>query len=263
MESPYIDIKTHLQGLVDGICERYGFPDYEVTLERKLNATTDRKIVVSQLAGAVGELSVTIPYQFDVYANEPEEAMMLLSVLARENSMQTFTSTVEDSDGNAQFYVCVGSYNTPVITDKDVQIGANRGCRITQYVSFDCFPNVRGVTSVKYKGAEVPFVSVTPSFVAELNANNQNGKSLMKSVSTGASASVAIQFVPRDDSFTYDLDALWLGTRDKNLPFTLSFKFGNSGEVTRRFVCSTYTTTTTKGRIPTGNVNFVLYDEGD
>lgn len=259
----YFDAVSYFQAKLNELCVAMGYEQYNVSAERKLDAKNAREVVVSALSGPVGASTATITYEVSIYANDPTEAMSLLTELARTESGRVFSSDAETPDGDTITYQCIASFMTPTIMERDVEIGPNHGVRVVQYASFGILANVMDVSEVTYKGENVEFAQATLSFVAQLSANNKSGQNLMKSTSTGAAISLSLTIPSQTSPLSLDIVRVMVGQQGKNVPFAISFKVGGDNGVyaQKSFILSTATLNSVRGSVPSLQVTFAEYDE--
>lgn len=258
----YFNAVQHFQNKLDAICDALGIDHYNVSAERKLDAVNAREVVIAAMAGPVGVTTATVTYEIGAYTNAPDEVMALLSELARTESGKVFTSESETMDGEVVTYNIIGSYMTPTVMDRDVEIGPNHGVRIVQFASFGVLPNLIDISSIKYKGQDVEFAQATVNYVAEVSSNNKSGQSLMKSTASGAAMSVSITLPPQRNVLTTDVLSVMVGLKDKNTPFSLDITFGtdNPTAATKQFIINGATFNTVRGAVPSLQVSFMEYD---
>lgn len=259
----YFDAQAYFQAKLDAICAAMGIEPYKVSLERKLDAVNARVAVISALSGPVGAATATITYEIGVYTNEPEEVMSMLTELARSESGKVFSSESEGADGETKTYQCIGSYMTPTIMDRDIEIGPNHGVRVVQYASFGILADVLDIESVTYKGESIEFAQATLSFVSSLSANNKSGENLMKNTSTGAAISLSLTFPSQRSALALDLLSAMVGVRGKNEPFAIMFSVGGQNGISaeKKFIVSSATLNSVRGSVPSLQASFSEYDE--
>jgi len=258
----YFDAAAYFQAKLDAICAAMEIESYSVSNERKLDAVNARVIVVSAMAGDVGTISANITYEISAYTNNPEEVLAVLTQLAKTETGKTFVSESEDPDGNVTIYNVVGSYMSPTIMERDLEIGPNHGVRVVQYVRFGILTDLLDVKSVAYKGETVEFAQATVNYVAELNSNNKSGQSLMKSTASGAAFSFSLTMAPQKTALAQDVMGVVLGSKDKNASFSLTITLGDTNPITftGAFIVSGATFNSVRGAIPSLQVSFSQYD---
>ncbi len=262
MSYAYFDVVAHIQHYIDDICGDLNIPSYNVTSERKLDAYKDREIVVSSMAGQVGETTATIPYQLSLFANDPDEGILILTELAKRRANIAFESESEDENGNTVSYSIIGKYMTPTVMEADVEMLANYTCRIVQFVNFDVLINSLHISSVKYNSMPILFAQATSNFVSQMATNNKSGVSLMKNVATGAAVSITLTVPLQRTAFCVEVIKAMHGARDKNSAFSLEIGYGNQNDLiySGNFVIQSATVNTVKGNITSLQVSFVEYD---
>lgn len=258
----YFDAVEYFQSKLDAICDALEIDHYNVSAERKLDAVNAREVVIAAMAGPVGVTTATVTYEISAYTNNPDEVMAMLNELARAESGKVFTSEVETIGGDTVTYNIIGSYMTPTVMDRDVEIGPNHGTRIVQFASFGILPDLMDISSISYKGEAVDFAQATVNYVAELSSNNKSGQSLMKSTASGAAMSISITLPPQRNTLTTDVLSVLAGTKDKNAPFSFSVVFGTDNPITisKQFIINGSTFNSMRGSIPSLQVSFAEYD---
>lgn len=255
-EYQYFDPIEYFQPRVDAICSAMGCKPYRVTPERSLKPSA-HEIVVSAMAGPTSRNTATVVYEVNVYCEKPNEAMSLLTELARTQTEKVFQSSVEGSDGEMAFYDIVTAYNLPTIIDKNIEMGSGHWCRVVQYVTFSVVADLLSVKSVKYNGQEIEFKQAVVSYAAETRPYPQSGQNLMKATPTGAAFTLSLILVPQNEPFSVAVKRVMYGLDAKGTSFPLEIKENDNIKVTKNFMLTGGTSTTTKGALPALQLSFM------
>lgn len=258
----YFDPIAYFQPRISAICSRANYDEYKVVAERNLaSKDPSHEVVLAAMAGPTSRNTATVIYEVNVYTKDPNEAMSLLTELARANTERMFDSAVEDSDGNTNFYDIAPLYNTPTVLERNMKAGTDILCRVVQYVTFSVVANLLSVKSVKYLNEEVDFKSATISYSAETRPYPQSGQNLMKATPTGAAFTLSILMVPTNTPLVVLATKIMLGLEQKGTDIPLTITVGRDITVTKTFMLIGGTDPTVRGTLPSMQLSFMEKEE--
>ena len=251
----YIDFKTYLQNKLDNI--QSGF---KVTNERKLKSNfIDKEVVITALAGTPRDDSFVAPYQLTITTLDPENVIDVFTKLAKENNDKSFENIIQD--GNvAKVYSIVPIFQTPVVMDPDLEIGANHYSRLIAFVSMTVWYDVANVKSIKIDGNEINFLNGTFGYTAELVSNRISGQKLNKSTKKSATSMLTFQIVNRDCQFTRDLFNIMTGVSNNN-GFSVEIELTNGMKATLPMIVGTTSLSFARSMLSSNNITLYIKDD--
>lgn len=259
--SQFVDFKQWLKSNLNAIEPQR----YEVTNERQINSDLDKvDVVVSALAGTPYTDGANIPYQIEVFTTDVDQEMENFSKLAKTTSRVGFNQIINEGTSEApnwrQIRV-IPFLNTPVVMDKDIEIGSNHYARIVVFASTLIFYEINDIETLKIDNDTIETLSSAFSYVAELIPNRISGQELTKSKKKAAATSITFTAISRSCNFMDALNDIAMGNRKGNIPFTVKITLTSKKSYTLKMIVSNYSLATQRTQMPTVNVTMFVYDE--
>lgn len=259
--SQFVDFKQWLKSNLDAIDPQR----YEVSNERQINSDLDKvDVVVSALSGTPYTDGANIPYQIEIFTTDVDKEMENFNKLAKTTSRVGFNQIINEGTAEQPSYRqirVIPFLNTPVVMDKDIEIGSSHYARIVVFASTLIFYDINDIETLKIDNDTIEILSSAFNYVAELIPNRISGQELTKSKKKAASTSITFTAISRSCAFMDALNEIAVGNRKGNLPFTVKMTLTNKKEYTLQMIVSNYSLASQRTQIPTVNVTMFLYDD--
>ena len=235
---------------------------YVVSKERNVDADYNKhQVIVSALSGAIYEESSTIPYQIDIVTNDLESVMIDFTTLAKNNNNKPFTYIDKTKVENEFKSVTITPFfNTPVVMEKDIEIGSDKYARIVVFATVNEVTQVSNIKSLKINGEKIDFLTASLIYTAELNTNRISGQNMNVSKKKASSCSVSVSMIHKASVFTNKLFSIATGSVDGNTSFSVEVELDNGIKATLIMILGSYTFSNERTKLPTINFGMFLYD---
>lgn len=237
---------------------------FTVSSERALDSNFfENEVVACQLSGSVYDESANIPYQIDITTSDINNAMDVFTTLAKSENNKPFTSIInEGSEDNPNYksYTVIPYFQTPVVMDKDLELGANHFSRIVVFVNLVILFQVSNVSEITIDGESIAFLEGTFGYIAELVSNRVSGQELNVSKKKASSTNLSFRIVNKDTAFTRKLFNIATGVLKGNTKFSVVFKLTNGQQANLNMVVGTSTLSFARQQLASYNVGLFLYD---
>lgn len=258
-QQQFLDFVKYLQTKLDAIQE-----GFSVSSERRIDSNfMEKEVVVSALSGNIFDESATIPYQIDITTSDIDNVNNVFTILARNENNRPFTNIVNEGTEEVpdmKRYEVTPYFNTPVVMEKDIEIGSDHYARVTVFVSLVILFNTTNVSSIEIDGEEIKFLDGTFNYVAELNSNRVSGEQLNKSKKRTSSISLAFRFVNRDNNFSRKLFRIAVGTLPGNTNFEVKVTLTNGLSATLEMIVGSSSLAFARQQLASYNISMYLYD---
>lgn len=252
------DIVKYLQEKLDAIA-----PDvYSVSNER--NVATDYsqiEVVVSALSGDIYKESSNIPYQIEIVTADIDRVMIDFTTLAKNNNNVSYTEIIALDEDDYQSSTITPFFNSPVVIEKDIEIGSNRYARIVVFAQITEKFNVNNIKSLTIDGEAVDFLTGSFTYNAELNPSRVSGVELSKSKKKVASCSITIGMINAATVFTNKAFRVATGVLPGNTAFNVVVTLDNNLSATLKMLIGSYTLASERTKLPSINVGLFVYDD--
>lgn len=255
----FVDFITWLQTKLNAL--QAGF---KVSSERALDSDFfENEVVASQLAGSVYDESANIPYQIDITTSDIDNAMGVFTTLAKNENNKSFVSIINEGtedDPDFKNYTVIPYFQTPVVMDKDLEIGSNHYSRIVVFVNLVILFQVSNVSEITIDSESIGFLEGTFGYTAELVSNRVSGQELNVSKKKASSTSLSFRIINKDTAFTRKLFNIAIGVLPGNTSFSVKLKLTNGQEANLNMVVGTSTLSFARQQLASYNVGLFLYD---
>ena len=253
----FVDLVKYLQDKLYAIAEGL----YICSSERNIDANYDKnQVVVSALSGNVYEESATIPYQIDIITNDIESVMIDFTTLARDNNNVPFNVVVQEGE-NYQSYTIKPFFNTPVVMDKEIQMGSDKYARIVVFATINAIYNVNDIKSIVIDGEEIKFQNASIGYTTELKSNRVSGDELNRSKKHVASTALTLTVVNKSSVFFNKLFKINFGQLKGNTSFNVEIEMINGLKGSFKMVYGTGILSSVRGQLPSNQVSLYIYDD--
>lgn len=256
----FVDFKKWLQTKLDAI--QAGFV---VSDERNLNAEdfVDKQVVISQLAGSVYDESANIPYQIDITIKDIDNAMNVFTSLAKAENNKPFRSIVNEGTEESpeiKNYSVIPYFQTPVVMDKDLELGSDHYARIVVFVNLVILFEISNVEKIKIDNEDIPFLNGTLAYTAELMSNRVSGEALNKSKKKASSTCLAFKMINKDCAFSQKLFKIATGALRGNTGFAVEVTLTNGQKANLNMIVGSSTLSFARQQLASYDVGLYLYD---
>lgn len=253
-----VDLVKYLQEKLNAIAPNL----YEVSSERNINAKYEKnEVVISALSGPIYKDSSNIPYQIDIVTKDISSVMIDFTTLAKQENEQSFTEITQTGESNYQSSTITPVFNSPVVVEKDIQIGSNRYARIVVFAVINEVSNVNNIKELKIDGETIEKLSSNLIYTTEAVSNRVSGEKLNRSKKKAASCSVTFSMINKASVFANKAFKIFSGVLDGNTKFEVKVVMDNGLETTLPMFINTYTFNDERAKLPSVNVGMLLYDD--
>lgn len=238
-------------------------PDaYNVSSERNLKSNFEKhEVVVSQLSGDVYSKSSNLPYQIDITTSDPLEVQGDFFVLARTCNNVPFTKIIQGGEENFKSVTYSIVFNTPVVMDKSVDIGANHYARLVAFASANEMNGVNQVKKLEIDGETIDKLNSTYNYVTEPNSTRVSGQELTKSKKKASSSTIVFTSINNATVFLNKAFKISAGQLPGNTKFTVNFELYNGLKAELPMYVNSYQLVDERGKLPSVNIGLALYDD--
>lgn len=253
MSERIFDLKTHLQQKLDS-----EYPNrFKVSNERSMDTKFEGEVIVSQLVGNANSKNGNFTFQLDITTKEIDEVMSIFEKFAKENSQIPFDDVVKNG-GETFINTITPTYSTPVVMEKDIQVGSNHYARIVVFVNAFILFNSSSVKKIEIDGEIIDFDSGTLTWQASAIANQRTSRSNSKSFAESSAVSLTFMMKSQLGQFANKLQSLRKGTLDRNAQkFIVKITLTNEEIEEYTMIVSNQAFSFGKSAIPTINVGMV------
>lgn len=250
-----VDLKTYLQIELDLI--QTGFL---VVNERNLQSDFEKDVVISQLVGNSNKYNASISYQLDIYTSDIDNVMEVFEKFSKSHSQTTFEQTMSDSSGT-HINTITQNWTTPVVLDKDVEIGANHYSHIAVYGSLYVLFDSSNVKKITIDGEEIDFESGTIAWQNNALSNRVSGRSNNKNFSESSATSLAFLMKSQNGQFVERLSQLRTGVRSRSSYFNVVVELTNGTSETYKMLVQRQVLAYGKASVPNYEVAMCEYED--
>lgn len=262
----FLDFKKWLQDNLDALV-----PDYfKVSNERSIDAGDfEGEVVISALSGIPYEDSANIPYQIDVFTADSDKVMNILNTLCKTVSNVPFTQVIQTGkqmNDNQEVPVYANHritpyLNTPVIMDKNVEVGSNVFNRIVIFASMLVFYDVNDITSLIIDGETINTLDSALAYTAEMQSNRISGQEMNKSKKKASTVGITFTSINKGGVFGNKVFRIATGQLSGNTAFNVQVTLTNGLTATLKMIVGSSSLGHSRGKLPSLNVSMYLYDD--
>lgn len=252
----YVDFKRYLQDLLNQI--QSGF---KVTNERKIKANfIDKEVVITALAGTPRDDSFTAPYQITITTLDPQNVIDVFTKIAKENNDKSFDNIITDGK-ETRIYSIVPVFQTPVVMDADIEVGANHYARLVTFANLTIWYDVSNVKKITIDDEEIKFLNGSFGYTAELVSNRISGDKLNRSTKKSATSMLNFTMVNRDSTFTRTLFNIMTGSEDGKRGFEVKIEMTNGLQATLTMILGTNALSFARSMLSSNNITLYVKDD--
>lgn len=254
-----MDLVKYLQDKLDALSPG----SYLVSKERNIDANYDEKhqVVVSALSGSIYREAGSIPYQIDVITNDIDKVMVDFTTLARNNNNVSYTQVIQSGTGTYESTTIIPFFNTPVVMEKEIEIGSNKYARIVVFASINEQENVNNIKNLKVDDEEMELLTGTLAYVVEADPVRVSGQEMTRSKKRTSSCSISFSVINKSSVFLNKAFLISTGQLPGNTKFTVKFTLQNEQTATLTMMIGSYTFSNERAKLPSVNVGMFLYDD--
>lgn len=252
-----MDLVSYLQNKLDTI--RSGA--YIVSKER--NVKTDyskHEVVVSALSGNIYKEAASIPYQIDIITKDIDQVMVDFATLAKNNNNVSYSQVAPTVNGTFESTTIIPFFNTPVVMEKEIEIGSNKYARIVVFATISEQENVNNIKAITVDSEELELLNGTLAYVVEADPVRVSGQEMTKSKKRTSSCSVTFSVINKSSVFLNKAFQIATGQVPGNTAFSVKVKLENGLEVTLTMMIGSYTLSNERTKLPSVNIGMFLYD---
>ena len=236
---------------------------YEVSKERNIDADYSKhQVVVSALSGNLYKEAGTIPYQIEIITNDIDKVQADFITIAKNNNRVPVTQVLEVGENSFKSVTMIPVFNTPVVMDKELEMGSDKYARIIVWATVNEQENVNNIKELKIDGEEQELLTGTFAYVVEANPTRKSGDILSKSKKRTASSQITFSTISKSNVFLNKGFKIATGTLSGNTSFNVSIVLDNGLSATLKMFINSYTFNSEVAKLPLINVGLLIYDDG-
>ena len=252
-----MDLVKYLQEKLDAMSP--GF--YVVSKERNVDADYNlAQVVVSALSGNIYKESASIPYQIEIITNNIDKVFADFIVLAKDNNGKSHTQVTSNKNEEFASETMIPYFNSPVVVDKELEIGSDKYARIVVFASVSEQENVNDIKKLVIDNEEIELLTSTCAYVTEADPIRISGQELTPSKKRTASSSITFSTINKSSVFLNKAFKIFCGQLSGNTPFEVKATLQNGLQATFTMFIGSYTLPTERGKLPAVNIGLFLYD---
>ena len=254
-----MDLVQYLQNKLDTLSPGA----YEVSKERNIDADYSKhQVVVSALSGNLYKDAGTIPYQIEIITSDIDKVQADFLTIAKNNNSIPVTQVIQTGESSYQSVTMIPFFNTPVVMDKELELGSDKYARIVAWVTVNEQQNVNNIKELKIDGEEQELLTGTFAYVVEAQPTRKSGDELSKSKKRTASSQITFSTISKSNVFLNKGFKIATGTLPGNTSFNVSIVLENGLSATLKMFINSYTFNTERAKLPLINVGLLIYDDG-
>lgn len=252
-----MDLVNYLQKKLDELSPNA----YIVSKERNIDADYSKhNVVVSALSGNVYKEAVSIPFQIEIVTSDIDKVMVDFTTLAKNNNNVSFTQVIKEGENDFQSVTIIPFFNTPVVMEKDIEIGSDKYARIVVFASVNEQENVNNIKSLTIDGEEQEILTGTLAYVIEADPVRVSGQELSCSKKKVSSCTVSFSVISKSTIFQNKAFKIVTGQLPGNTAFSAVVELENGLKATLLMMLGSYTFNSERAKLPTINIGLFLYD---
>lgn len=231
-----MDLKKYIQEQLDIIAPNR----YKVSDERVLKSYFEGEVVVSALVGSANKYNESRTYQLDVITANINETIDELKDFATKLSQTSFEDTTTDEQGNMEIDFITQTWSTPVVSEKDIQVGSNHYTRITLFGNLFILKNASNVKKIEIDGENIDFENGTLAWSQTTFSNRVSERSNNKNVSEASSSALTFVMKSQVGQFANKLRNLRTGAIHRNTGFNVVITMSDDSTETYTMIVNQY-----------------------
>ena len=254
-----MDLVQFLQQKLDSISPGA----YEVSKERNIDADYSKhQVVVSALSGNLFKEAGTIPYQIEIVTSDIDVVQADFITIAKNNNSIPVTQVIQTGESSYQSVTMIPFFNTPVVMDKELELGSDKYARIVVWATVNEQENVNNIKELKIDGEEQELLTGSFAYVVEAQPTRKSGQQLSKSKKRTASCTISFSTISKSSVFLNKGFKVATGTISGNTSFNVVVTLENGLSATLKMFINSYTFNTERAKLPLVNVGLLIYDDG-
>lgn len=250
----FIDFVKHLQEILDSISAG----TFDVSNTRDMVGNTEKvSVVVTALSGSVYNNSASIPYQIEIFSNDPDYIQTIFTGIAKEKNGKSFIQVIQEGE-EAKEYTCFEYFNTPAVADKNYEFGTNRYCQLISYCTVNVLFEVGNVSKLKVNNEEVEFNLANVNYATELYPYRTSGNELNFAIKKSSTTTLSITMVNKTSLFTNKIFDIMFGKAKGNTVFSVEITLTNGRVETCDMILSSNSFNSAKNSPSLPSLNIVL-----
>ena len=253
-----MDLVEFLQAKLDALRPNA----YVVSKERNVDTDYEKyQVVVSALSGNIYKEAGSIPYQIEIITNDINVVMADFTTLARNNNNVSTTQVIQTGEDTYQSVTITPFFNTPVVMDKELELGSDKYARIVVWATVNEQENVNNIKSLEIDGEELELLTGTLAYVVEADPTRVSGDELSKSKKRTSSCSITFSTISKSSVFLNKGFKIATGTLPGNTCFNVVVGLDNGLSATLKMFIGSYNFNNERTKLPLVNVGLFLYDD--
>lgn len=252
-----INLVKYLQEKLDALTPNF----YIVSKERNINADYNKAIVVvSALSGNVYRDSGNIPYEIEIITNEIDKVMGDFVTLGKQNNTKPYTQILVQGESDYQSSTLIPFFNTPVVVDKNLELGSDKYARIVVFATINEQENVSNIKHLTIDNEEIEILNGSLVYVTESDPARVSGQELTRSKKKVSSYSITFSVISKSSVFLNKAFRIATGQLAGNTSFSVKVVMENGLEATNLMFIGSYTLSNERSKLPSINIGLHLFD---
>lgn len=252
-----MDLVKYLQDKLNEISPNL----YEVSSERNVDADYEKiQVIASALSGNVYQEAKNIPYQIDIVTKDIDRVMVDFTCLAKNNNNVATTQVINSGVTTFESTTIIPFFNSPVVMEKEIEIGSNKYARIVVFAIINEQENVNNIKSLTIDGEKQELLNGTLAYVTEADPARVSGQELTPSKKRTSSISISFNTISKSNIFLNKAFKISTGSLAGNTSFSVICTLDNGLTATLTMFIGSYTLSDERAKLPTINIGLFLYD---
>lgn len=249
--SNFIDFKKYLQNELGD--------SFEVTDELNNDYFLFDKtaVVVRTLAGNVYDDSAQVPYQIEIYTDEPKEMIDYFTTFAKNHNNKFIDSIIQENDEYKK-YTILQSYTTPVVLQTDIEFGSRHFSKVVLFPTLFIMFNVRNVKSIKINDELQETINGSINYTTELYSSRISGQNLNIQNKKTSTTQLTFLMLNKSTIFGNQVSQIRQGKLSGNTKFNVEVVFNDDSVENYSMILQTASLSFARAALSTLNITMIL-----